>query len=128
MPVFLSPLAVMTVQHEQQSVFGGRHGLRDGERLRAALDAAELVWRQCGDLIEAAAELALALLREAPFIDGNRRTAADCMLTLLSLNGVVATPSNTELFTWTMDAAHGALDRPVLAERLRRCCVPASLS
>jgi len=62
----------------------------------------------------------VSLSRNHPFLDGNKRIAAACMLVFLDLNGIEPTFGSGELFEWTMEAAIGAVKRDELAERLRK--------
>jgi len=70
--------------------FGGTHGLRDDGMLESALampfmtfDGLELY----PTLEQKAAQLCFGLLKNHPFVDGNKRIAALCMEMLLELNG-----------------------------------------
>ena len=72
------------------------------------------------NLHEAAAQYLVSLSRNHPFLDGNKRIAAACMLVFLDLNGIEPTFGSGELFEWTMEAAIGAVKREQLAGRLRQ--------
>lgn len=112
MPKFLSLEAVIAIHHDQISTFGGAHGLRDQKLLESALAYTK-------DIYEAAAQYCFSLTKNHPFVDGNKRTAADCMLTFLVLNHVEPTLTVEQLFEWTLRVAIGKLDRPGLAALLR---------
>lgn len=71
------------------------------------------------DLFEAAAQYGFSLAKNHPFLDGNKRTAADCMLTFLVLNGIEPTLTPEELFECALQVALGKLNRSRLAEVLR---------
>lgn len=116
---FLGVEAALLVHREQIEAFGGAHGLRDRNGLESALGAAGQTYAYTDDLLEAAAQYCVSLSRNHPFLDGNKRVAAACMLIFLDLNAVELKISSTELFEWTMEAAIGAIDRAQLAARLR---------
>jgi death-on-curing protein len=120
MPKFLSLEAVIAIHHDQISTFGGAHGLRDQELLESALGQALQTYAYTKDVYEAAAQYCFSLAKNHPFLDGNKRTAADCMLTFLVLNRIEPTLTVEQLFEWTLRVAIGKLDRPGLAGLLRK--------
>ena len=119
MPKFLSLEAVIAIHHDQISTFGGAHGLRDQELLESALGQAQQTYAKTKDIYEAAAQYCFSLARNHPFLDGNKRTAADSMLTFLVLNRIEPTLTVEQLFESTLRVAIGKLDRPELAALLR---------
>jgi death on curing protein len=116
---FLSVEAALYIHREQIEAHGGAHGVRDQHGLESALGAAEQTYAYTGSLYEAAAQYLVSLSRNHPFLDGNKRIAAACMLVFLDLNGIEPTFGAADLFEWTMETAIGALKREQLAERLR---------
>jgi death-on-curing protein len=119
MPKFLNLEAVIAIHHDQISTFGGAHGLRDQELLESALGQAVQTYAYTKDVYEAAAQYCFSLAKNHPFLDGNKRTAADCMLTFMVLNRIEPTLTVEQLFEWTLRVAIGKLDRPRLAVLLR---------
>jgi death-on-curing protein len=119
-PRFLRLEVVLAIHHDQVETFGGLHGVRDIGLLESALGQAEQTYGYIEDLYAAAAQYCVSLAKNHPFLDGNKRTAADCMLTFLVLNGVEPTLTPEQLFEWTLGVAVGKIDRDALAERLRK--------
>jgi len=119
MPKFLGLEAVIAIHHDQISTFGGAHGLRDQELLESALGQARQAYAHTRDIHEAAAQYCFSLAKNHPFVDGNKRTAADSMLTFLVLNRIEPMLTVEQLFEWTLRVAIGKLDRPELAALLR---------
>jgi death on curing protein len=119
MPRFLTPEAVLVIHYDQINTFGGSHGLRDRGLLESALGQARKSCKSTSDIYKAAAQYCVSLARNHPFVDGNKRTAADSMLTFLVLNGIEPTLTNEQLFEWTLRVAISKLDRPALAELLK---------
>ena len=117
---FLSVEAALFIHREQIEAHGGAHGLRDQSGLESALGAAAQPFAYTGSLHQAAAQYLVSLSRNHPFLDGNKRIAAACMLVFLDLNGIEPTFGSAELFEWTMEAAIGAVNREPVAERLRQ--------
>ena len=119
MPRFLTPEAVLVIHYDQINTFGGSQGLRDRGLLESALGQARQTYEYTEDIYEAAAQYCVSLAKNHPFVDGNKRTAADSMLTFLVLNGIEPTLTNEQLFEWTLRVAISKLDRPALAALLK---------
>ncbi|HYP67597.1 MAG TPA: type II toxin-antitoxin system death-on-curing family toxin [Thiobacillaceae bacterium] len=119
MPKYLPLEAVLAIHHDQVNTFGGSHGLRDQGLLESALGQARQTFDYTSDIYQAAAQYCVSLAKNHPFVDGNKRTAADCMLTFLILNGIEPTLTSEQLFGWTMRVAIGDLNRPQLAVLLK---------
>ncbi|BAU47466.1 death-on-curing protein [Sulfurifustis variabilis] len=118
-PKFIGIEAVLAIHYDQVNTFGGAHGLRDQGLLESAFGQAQQTFADTNDIHEAAAQYAVSLARNHPFVDGNKRTAADCMLTFLVLNGFEPTMTNEQLFEWTLKVAIEKLTRTELARSLR---------
>lgn len=117
---FLGIEGALAIHREQIAVFGGAHGLREKALLESALGQAQQTFAYTGDLFEAAAQYCFSIARNHPFLDGNKRAGAGCMLTFLVLNKIEPTMSSAELFEWTMRVAIGKLSRQDLAMLLRQ--------
>jgi death-on-curing protein len=118
MPEFLDLTTVLAIHARQTEVFGGASGLRDRHLLESAVGQAELTYAYTGSLYEAAAQYCISVSGNHPFLDGNKRVAAACMLVFLHLNGIRPNITPEQLFDWTMQVATGQLDRPGLAKLL----------
>ena len=118
-PVFIDLASALLIQQEQIEAFGGAHGLRDQTLLESALGQAQQTWANTNDMYEAAAQYALSIARNHPFVDGNKRTAAACMLVFMDINGMDINCTTDNIFTWTMKITVGEISREELAERLR---------
>jgi death-on-curing protein len=119
MPKFIGIAAAYAIHHDQINTFGGLHGVRDQGLLESALGQAQQTYVYTNDIHEAAAQYGVSLAKNHPFLDGNKRTAADCMLSFLVLNGIEPTLTPEQLFEWILQMAVGELDRAGLAKRLR---------
>ena len=87
--------------HEQLCAeTGGSQGLRDEGLLQSALFAPFQSFNGADaypSLQQKAARLAFGLVKNHPFIDGNKRIGAHTMLVFLALNGVVLDYEQDEL-------------------------------
>jgi death-on-curing protein len=61
------------------------------------------------DVPTKAAALFHSLVRNHPFVDGNKRTAAAALLTFLRMNGYRMRASDPELIAWALDTAEGVV-------------------
>ena len=103
MTIWLSRQVVVALHEEQLAAHGGAGGLRDSGLLDSAL-ARPLNHAGYGDpdTAELAALYAIAIARNHPFVDGNKRTAFAALVLFLALNGL-------ELEAPEVDAAVTAL-------------------
>lgn len=88
-PASLPPLVLEIIHRDQIEQHGGRPGVRDRGLLEAVLARPRNVraYGQEPDLSELAAALTGALVRDHPFVDGNKRTALMAAYTFLAING-----------------------------------------
>lgn len=89
-PVFLELAEVLAIHKDQIRRHGGREGIRDLELLQSALGvpAAAFAGKLLhADLPEMAAAYLFHIVRDHPFIDGNKRTGTVAALVFLLLNG-----------------------------------------
>ena len=120
MPKFIGLDAALAMHQIQIDIFGGTHGLRDQGLLESALGQAQSTYSYTNDVHEAAAQYCVSLAKNHPFLDGNKRIAADCMLTFLVMNRIEPTMDSAQVFDWTMQVAMSELDREALAALLRQ--------
>jgi death-on-curing protein len=108
--VWLSHELVLAIHDEQLAVHGGSPGIRDDGLLQSAL-ARPLNRASYGDpdIVELAALYAIAIARNHPFIDGNKRTAYVALETLLILNGCRFPVSDAEAVVAMLAMAAGEM-------------------
>ncbi len=99
--------------------FGGIDGIRDEGLLESALAApfqtfgGEPVYRS---LQAKAAQLGFGLIRNHPFVDGNKRIGAHTMLVFLAVNGIELRYEQQELIDIVLSVAAGQIDRQGLLQ------------
>lgn len=87
-PVWLDRHIVLAIHSEQIAEHGGAAGVRDEGLLESALARPVNHFSYTGaDIPELAAIHALAIARNHPFVDGNKRTAYVALELFLALNG-----------------------------------------
>lgn len=100
---------------------GGERGIRDEGLLESALYAP---FQEYGDtaaypsLQQKAARLCYGLVKNHPFVDGNKRIGAHVMLVFLALNGVELTYTQRELADVILQVAAGETGYDELLEWL----------
>src|SRR3546814_17543284 len=118
---WMTPATALAIHERQLAEHGGRIGVRD-EALRAsALARPEQVhsYRETFDLADLASSLAFGLVRNMPFIDGNKRTAHVCYRVFLDLNHALLAPSDEAMFVQMLELAEGMHDADALSTWLR---------
>ena len=109
----LSKLQVLLIHDQLIAETGGSPGLRDEGMLDSALNApfqtfsGEDVYPS---LQQKAARLCFGLVKNHPFVDGNKRIGAHVMLVFLALNGVELQHSQTELSDIILQLAAGEIE------------------
>lgn len=110
MTVWLSHQLILAIHDEQLAEHGGAIGVRDEGLLDSAL-ARPLNRAGYGepDIVELAALYAVAIARNHPFIDGNKRTAYVALEVFLRLNGCRFPVSDAEAVVATLQMAAGEM-------------------
>ena len=110
MTVWLSRQTILAVHDEQLAEHGGAVGVRDEGLLESAL-ARPLNRASCGDpdMAELAALYAIAIARNHPFVDGNKRTAYVTLESFLELNGCEFPVSDRDAVIATLALASSAM-------------------
>ncbi len=108
MTIWLSQQIVLAIHDEQIAEHGGAVGVRDAGLLESAL-ARPLNRAGYGDqdIAELAALYALGIIRNHPFVDGNKRTGYVMLETFLELNGAWFPVSDGDAVIETFKLAAG---------------------
>ena len=110
MTVWLSRQTILAIHDEQLAEHGGAVGVRDEGLLESAL-ARPLNRASYGDpdMAELAALYAIAIARNHPFVDGNKRTAYVTLESFLELNGCEFPVSDRNAVIATLGLASSAM-------------------
>ena len=109
----LSKEQVIKIHNMLISQTGGSDGIRDEGLLESALNApfqtfdGEYIYRT---IKAKAAKLGYFLVKNHPFIDGNKRIGILVMITFLEINGIEIICTDEELITLGLDLADGTID------------------
>ena len=96
---------------------GGSHGVRDLGALESAIAQPRMSFGGedlYPSVAEKAAALCFSLVKNHPFVDGNKRVGHAAMETFLVLNGLELEATTDEQEKLMLDLAAGELDRPEL--------------
>lgn len=121
-PEFLDVDDVLEIHSQQLDEHGGSDGIRDTGLLESAVTQPMASFGGQflnDDLFVMAAALLVSLVKNHPFVDGNKRTALLAALTFLDLNGHPIESPSQDLEMMTLDVAEGRLDKHRVANLLR---------
>ncbi len=111
MTVWLGRPLILAVHDMQIAEHGGGSGVRDLGLLESALARPiNLAAYRKPDNAELGAAYAIAIARNHPFVDGNKRTAWAAMVTFFDLNGVEFDPGEVEATATMLLLAAGEID------------------
>lgn len=121
-PEFLDIDDVIEIHRLQLAEFGGLDGIRDMGLLDSAIAQPRATFGGDflhEDLFAMAAAYLFHMVKNHPFLDGNKRTGLLAATTFLDINGCPLKRSSPFLYSATMDVAGGLLDKHALADILR---------
>ncbi len=106
---FLTLDEVLALHADQIERYGGRPGIRDVGLLQSALGTPRATFEGRflhGSLHEMAAAYLFHLIRDHPFVDGNKRVGLAALLAFLGLNSrwLDADPGEVEKLVWSVAA------------------------
>ncbi len=126
-PVFLSLDEVLALHGEQIDRYGGATGLRDLGLLESALAAPRATFGReylHATLPEMAAAYLFHVVRNHPFLDGNKRTGLSASIAFLGMNGLWLESDPEVLANLVLGVAEGRTARAEVAEFIRMNAVP----
>ncbi|MGC1687253.1 MAG: type II toxin-antitoxin system death-on-curing family toxin [Candidatus Acidiferrales bacterium] len=120
-PVWIDERDALALHDHLLPLDGGAEGVRDEGLLSSALARPQQI-SAYGDrpgIVELAAAYTFAILRNHPFIDGNKRTGFVVGALFLELNGYRLIASEEDATQAVMGVAAGTLDEPAFVAWLR---------
>lgn len=99
-PIWVTTEQVVVLNRGEVEVTGEPFGIRDENMLGSAAAAPQNSWAYGGvdDLVELGFILAMAIARNHPFLQGNKRTAWYTMVMFLGQNGLALVSEDHELW------------------------------
>jgi len=120
---FLEPQDVLLLQADQIEQYGGEHGVRDMGLLESAVAQARATFGGeflHANVFEMAAAYLFHIVKNHPFVDGNKRAGAVAALTFLVLNDIKVYAPKGSLSDLTLTVATGQIGKTEIAEFFRR--------
>ena len=103
--------------------FGGLEGVRDEGLLESALRRPQNTFAYGdADLFALAAAYAVGIIKNHPFLDGNKRTGFVIAALLLEINGLRFQAPEAKVVERTLALAAGAIGEAEYADWLKRSC------
>jgi len=115
----LSKNIILAIHEKLINDTGGIYGIRDESLLESAMYAPFAEYsgvKAFPSVIEKVARLALGIVKNHPFIDGNKRTGIMSMQLFLYVNGIELNCSNNALVELGWNMAKGAIDYQAMVE------------
>lgn len=119
-PVWLLPEVVYATHEKLLAEFGGATGVRDENLLASALARPRNVSAYAQPTIfEPASAYAFGVVKNHPFVDGNKRTGFTIAVMFLEINGLTFDASEADATIQTLALAAGELTEERYAEWLK---------
>lgn len=114
---------MLEIRRDQVTRYGGASGIRDIDLLKSALGMPAATYSGeflHTDIYETAAAYLFHLVKNHPFLDGNKRVGAVAALVFLLLNGHDLDAPEEELAERVLAVARGEIDKAEVAVFIRR--------
>ena len=120
-PVWLSRAQIEAIHDDQLQQHGGLAGIRAPEGFESALARPlNLFLHEKTDLAALAATYAHGIIKNHPFLDGNKRAAFAAAAVFLDINGLEITLTEPEATVMILGLADGSITQKQFAELLRQ--------
>ncbi|OGQ50787.1 MAG: death-on-curing protein [Deltaproteobacteria bacterium RIFCSPLOWO2_02_FULL_53_8] len=122
-PIFLLLTEVVEIHCDQIMRYGGSPGIRDVELLQSAVGMPTAGFSEDylhSDIFEMAAAYLFHIIRNHPFIDGNKRTGAVTALVFLMMNGIEIVAKEDKFEAMVRSVAEGKMDKVSVAVFFRK--------
>jgi death-on-curing protein len=120
-PLWLEKRDTLALHDHLLALHGGAAGVRDDALLQSALARPQQIhaYADAPDLLDLAAAYTAGIVRNHPFIDGNKRTGFVVGILFLELNGYRFTASEADAAQAVLELAAGTLDEAGYTNFLR---------
>ena len=120
-PLWLAERDALALHDRLLALHGGAAGVRDSALLQSALTRPQQIhaYADAPDRFDLAAAYTAGIVRNHPFIDGNKRTGFVIGILFLELNGYRFTASEADAAQAVLELAAGTLDEAGYTNFLR---------
>jgi len=116
-PIWLDPHVLLSLHNQLINEYGGLEGLRDTNLLESALMRPQhLLIYENPSIFELAAAITYGIVKNHPFLDGNKRTAFMAAYIFLVRNGYTPSMSEIEVVVMMRKAAASEISEAELAK------------
>jgi death-on-curing protein len=123
-PVWVPKSVVLAIHQDLLARFGGLDGVRDSALLDSALNRPKNAWAyNQADVFDLASEYALGIIKNHPFLDGNKRIGFMTAYIFLDANRYELVVPEEQVVVQTMGLAAGEISLHDYAEWLRHSCI-----
>jgi death-on-curing protein len=125
-PEFLTLDDVLETHAEQIAVYGGGDGIRDTGLLESAIAQPQAMFDGeylHADIFEMAAAYLFHIVKNHPFVDGNKRVGLEAALLFLEINGHSVESTNEALADLVLQTAQSQATKQQVAEFFRSTAV-----
>lgn len=122
-PIFLDVGDVLAIHRRGLDRFGGSDGVREPKLLDSAVAQPRATFGGAflhEDLFQMAAAYLFHLVKNHPFVDGNKRAGLGAALVFLDLNGHPINQPTMTLYDLTNGVASGTVEKAEVAEVFRK--------
>jgi len=114
-PIWIDERDALALHDRLLALHGGAAGLRDDGLLKSALARPQqhFAYAESPDIVDMAAAYTWGIVRNHPFVDGNKRTGFVVGVLCLELNGYRFSASEEDAAQVVLELASGNLDRSV---------------
>ena len=125
-PKWLTIQLVLASHSQAVAEFGGSHGVRDAGLLESALDRPRnlYVYGDDPNLFDLAAAYCMGIVKNHPFIDGNKRTGDLTARAFLFRNGYLFEPDEADEVNMIVALAASEIDEGALARWISENSTP----
>lgn len=123
MPLFLTVEDVLESHAEQIATYGGGQGVRDLALLESAIAQPQSTFEGQflhADIFEMAAAYLFHLVKNHPFIDGNKRVGLETAIVFLEINGQSIDATDESLVDLVLQTVQGTVTKTEIADFFRQ--------
>ena len=126
--IWIDEQEALIIHDRLLSLHGGASGVRDEGLLRSALarPRQHAAYGDAPDIVQLAALYTAGIIRNHPFMDGNKRTGFVLGVLFLEMNGYSFTASQIDAANAVIALASGNLDEPGYALFLKANAAPVT--
>ncbi|HEY4312020.1 MAG TPA: type II toxin-antitoxin system death-on-curing family toxin [Pirellulales bacterium] len=122
-PLFLTVEDVLESHAEQIATYGGGQGVRDLALLESAIAQPQSTFEGQflhADIFEMAAAYLFHLVKNHPFIDGNKRVGLETAIVFLEINGQSIDATDESLVDLVLQTVQGTVTKTEIADFFRQ--------